>query len=60
MKDSDSRLLRKFKANLEKIKTEVVAIEDDYVMIKRSVWEDSQKRYRQIAELQKAIYGRIN
>lgn len=60
MKDSDSRLLREFKKNLEKIKTEVVAIEDDYVMIKRSTWDDSQKRYNYLMELQKSIYGKVN
>ena len=60
MKDSDSRLLREFKRNLEKIKTEVVAIEDDYVMIKRSTWDDSQKRYNYLMELQKSIYGKVN
>lgn len=60
MKDSDKKLFSRFKRNLEAIKTEGVAVEDDYVMIKRSVWEESQKRYRQIVELQKAIYGSIN
>lgn len=60
MKDSDSRLLREFKRNLEKIKTEMAAIEDDYVMIKRSTWDDSQRRYNYLMELQKSIYGKVN
>jgi len=60
MRGSDKVLFSKFKKSLERIKSEVVVVEDEYVIIRRDYWEDSQRRFNYYTKLQKAIYGSIN
>lgn len=51
---------KSFREGLKEVKDGKVAIREDYVMIPRKQWDESQKKVQRILEYQKAVYGRPN
>lgn len=60
MKDSDKKKFVKFKVNLERLKTEQAVVDEDYVLVQKKVWDNSQRQYEYFKRMQEAIYGKVN
>ncbi len=51
---------QKFREVLKRLDNGNAIITENYVVIPRKVWDESQRQFQKQTELQKAVYGRTS